>query len=188
MIAFLDGMPLVALPNGRNTTFDKRWVTDSLRQAAHEAGHHQWWLAEHIAESLSVYLKRDFDENLVPVINLQEAVLDVLQNLGFEDVAGHFQLSDPPVRLSLKELALEAGEGYELAFFGILGDHLQRVSRSRSLRLEIYDLPDCLRMLSGNRRRGHREVLREEIVDFVREYGHAAGTHRQEKALEIQLQ
>jgi len=187
MIAFLDGMPLVALPDGSNTTFDKRWVTASLRQAAQEAGHHQWCLAEHIAESVSIYLKRDFDENFILVVNLQEAVLEVLQTLGFEDVAGHFQLSDPPVQLSLREVAREAGEGYELAFFGLLGDHLQRVTESRSQRLEIYDLSGCLQTLSAKRSRLRRDGLREEIVDFIRQYGLSAGTMRQQKALEIQL-
>jgi len=187
MIALRDGMPLILLPDGRNSGFDKRWITASLRKAAEHAGYHRWWLAEHIAESVSVYLQRDCDENSVPVISLQAAVLDVLENLGFPDVAAHFQLPEPPVNLSLADLVREAGEGYELAFFGLLGNLLQSVAGSHAARLEIHDLSDCLRLLGRKARRSRREGLREEIVSFIRQHGHAAGTSRRKEPLEIQL-
>ena len=79
MIALRDGMPLVALPDGRSTCFDKRWITASIRSAAEHAGYDRWWLAEHIAESVSVYLHRDFAANSVEIPNLQDAVLTVLE-------------------------------------------------------------------------------------------------------------
>lgn len=185
MIALRDGMPLVALPDGRNTAFDKAWIISSIRAAAEHAGYNRWWLAEHIAESVAVYLKRDFDANSVEIPNLQNAVLSVLQSLGFNEVAAHFRLPDPPVRLSLAELAREAGEGYELAFFGLLGDCLQNATGTRAARLEIHDLSGCVRLL-GNRRNRAR-VLREEIVDFIRQHGQAAGGTRTGEPLEIQL-
>jgi hypothetical protein len=185
MIALSDGMPLVKLPDGGNTIFDKGWITSSIRNAAEQAGYNRWWLAEHIAESVSVYLKRDFIANSVEIPNLQSAVLGVLQSLGFNEVAEHFHLPDPPVRLSLTELAREAGEGYELAFFGLLGDRLQSAAGSHAARLEIQDLSGCLRLL-GNRRNRAR-VLREEIVGFIRQYGQAAGNSRSGEPLEIQL-
>ena len=185
MIALRDGMPLVALPDGRSTTFDKRWITSSIRAAAEHAGYSRWWLAEHIAESVSVYLKRDFDANQVEIPNLQSAVLSVLNSLGFNDVAEYFRLPDPPVRLSLTELARQAGEGYELAFFGLLGNRLQDAAGSHAARLEIHDLSGCVRLL-GNRRNRAR-VLREEIVGFIRQHGQAAVTNRTGEPLEIQL-
>lgn len=187
MIALRDGMPLVTLPDGRSTTFDKHWVVSSLRSAAERAGYRRWWLAEHIAESVSVYLNRDFGENCVGIANLQEAVLEVLESLGFHDVAEHFRLPDPPVRLSLADLVREAGAGYELAFFRLLEKRLERVTVSHSERLEIHDLSDCLRLLTRRRKRFKREGLRDEIVLFIRQYGQAAGSGHREEPLEIQL-
>lgn len=185
MIALRDGMPLVALPDGRSAVFDKRWITSSIRAAAEQAGYSRWWLAEHIAESVSIYLMRDFDANQVEIPNLESAVLSVLNSLGFNDVAQHFRLPDPPVRLSLTELAREAGEGYELAFFGLLGDRLLNATGSHATRLEIHDLSGCVRLL-GNRRNRAR-VLREEIVGFIRQHGQAAVSNRTGEPLEIQL-
>lgn len=190
MIALLDGMPLIALPDGRSTSFDKRWITASLLRAADRAGYQGWWLSEHITESLSVYLQRDCEENCVDIDSLQAAVLDILATLGFPDVAKHFSLPDPPLILSLADLVREAGDGYELAFFGLLGNRLQSVADSHVARLEIRDLPDCLRLLGkkkGRLSRPMRAGLRDEIVSFIRQHGVSVGTSRQGEPLEIQL-
>lgn len=190
MIALLDGMPLIALPDGRNASFDKRWITASLLQAAERAGYERWWLSEHITESLSVYLQRDSEENCVDVESLQAAVLDILETLGFPDVAEYFRLPDPPLNLSLADLVREAGDGYELAFFGLLGNRLQSVADSHVARLEIRDLSDCLRLLGRKKGRHSRPLrigLRNEIVTFIRQHGVSVGTFRQGEPLEIQL-
>jgi hypothetical protein len=187
MIALRDGTPLIALPDGRNAFFEKCWIATSLRHAAEHVGYEHWWLAEHIAESVSVYLKRDCEETSVPVVNLQEAVLEVLESLGFHDVAEHFRLPNPPLHLSLADLVREAGEGYELAFFGLLGSRLQSITISHVARLEISDLSDCLRLL-GRKKCCHKgENLREEIVTFIRQQGEALSTSHQGQRLEIQL-
>jgi len=120
----------------------------------------------------------------VEIPNLTEAVLHVLDSLGFHDVAMHFRLPDPPVSLSLTELAREAGDGYELAFFGLLGERLQRAASSRAARLEIHDLSGCVRLMG---RRRSVQGLREEIVGFIRQHGQAAGESRLGEPLEIQL-
>jgi hypothetical protein len=187
MIALRDGMPLIALPDGRTASFDKRWITASLQNAAEHAGYGRWWLAAHIAESVTVYLKRDFDENAVSVTGLESAVIDVLETLGFSDVADHFKLPDPPLTLSLTDLVREAGEGYELAFFHLLGRRIQKVAGSQVGRLEIRDLSDCLSLLERRSKRLRRRGLREEIVTFIRQQGQALSARRQREPLEIQL-
>jgi hypothetical protein len=185
MIALLDGMPMVQLPDGRSVLFDKKWIIAALRVSAERVGQHNWWLAEHIAESVTLYLKRDFESNSVGIPNLEAAVHEVLGTLGFPEIAEAFHLPEPPVHLSLTDLAREAGEGYELAFFGLLGDRLQSVTGSHAARLEIHDLSGCVRLM-GKRRRSV-QTLREEIVGFIRQYGMTSGQSRQGEPLEIQL-
>jgi hypothetical protein len=185
MIALLDGMPLVSLPDGRTCLFDKHWITSSIATAAERAGHHRWSLAGHIAESVALYLHKDFESSRVELPELSEAVSKVLTTLGFDDVADTFVLPDPPVVLSLTDLARKAGEGYELAFFGLLGESLRSAAGSNAARLEIRDLPGCLRLMG--RRRGEIRGLRREIVGFIRQYGESAGGERGGEPLEIQL-
>ena len=185
MIALIDGIPIVSLPDGSNCLFDKRWITDSIQLAAERAGHGRWWLAGHIAESVALYLHEDFEGSAVELHELGEAVVRVLSTLGFSDIAGTFELTDPPAVLSLAELARQAGTCYELAFFGLLGDRMRRVAGSRAARLEIRDLSGCVRMIG--KRRGNVRGLREEIVGFIRELGEVAGKNRSGMTLEIQL-
>lgn len=185
MIALLDGMPMVQLPDGRSVLYDKTWIVAALRSSAERCGQRNWWLAEHIAESVTLYLKRDFEANAVGIPGLREAVHEVLGTLGFPEIAEAFHLPEPPVHLSLTDLAREAGEGYELAFFGLLGDRLQRVAGSHAARLEIHDLSGCVRLMG--KRRKSVQILREEIVDFIRQYGFTSGQSRPGEPLEIQL-
>jgi hypothetical protein len=185
MIALIDGMPLVSLPDGSNCLFDKRWIIDSIQLAAERSGHGRWWLAGHIAESVALYLHEDFEGSAVKIPELQDAVIRVLSTLGFGDIAEAFELTDPPEVLSLADLARQAGTGYELAFFGLLGDRMRRLAESKAARLEIRDLSGCVRMIG--KRRGTVRGLREEIVGFIRHLGEAAGKDRSGVALEIQL-
>jgi hypothetical protein len=188
MIALLDGMPMVQLPEGKSVLYDKTWIIAALRSAAERSGQRNWWLAEHIAESVTLYLRRDFESNSVGIPNLEAAVHEVLGTLGFPEIAEAFHLPEPPVHLSLTDLVREAGEGYELAFFDLLKGRLRRIAGSHAERLEIHDLTPCLRMLGGKRgRRNYREGLRGEIVGFIREFGIRAGGDRCGEPLEIRV-
>jgi hypothetical protein len=187
MIALLDGMPLVTLPDGRSIRFEKRWIIASLVASAERAGYRRWWLAEHIAESVSLYLRRDFAATSVGIVNLRDAVLEVLESLGFNDVATQFRLPDPPELLSLEDLVHEAGTGYELAFFGLLEQRLKKVAQSSVAELEIRDLNPCLRILAKRRRSHLKNTLRGEIVEFIRQFGALAGNSRSGDPLDIRL-
>jgi hypothetical protein len=188
MIALLDGMPMVRIGDGKTTLFEKGWIVSALRESAERTGQHNWYLADHIAESVVLYLQRDFEANTVTIPSLQQAVHDVLGSLGFPEIAEAFHLPEPPVHLSLTELVEEAGPGYELAFFDLLKSRLDRIASSRTGRVEIRDLSPCLKLLGGRRGgRGSREGLRGEIVCFIREFGIRAGNRRSGETLEIRV-
>jgi pyrimidine operon attenuation protein/uracil phosphoribosyltransferase len=55
MIALLDGMPMVKLPDGRSVLYDKKWIIAALRTSADRVGQRNWWLAEHIAEIEGIF-------------------------------------------------------------------------------------------------------------------------------------
>jgi hypothetical protein len=94
----------------------------------------------------------------------------VLQVIGYADVADHFEPLPPPIRLSLADLAREAGAGYELLFFRLLQAELRAIADSPSVRVELFDLNPCVKMLrSAKNWRRDCTGLRTEIVRFVRE-------------------
>jgi hypothetical protein len=170
MIAFKNNLPVVRFEDGHVMEFDPRWLSESLGRAATRAGYPKWWLAEHVTETVAAYLRNDFDSPAVSPLQLSTAVQAVLQVIGYSDVATHFEPLPPPVRLSLADLAREAGAGYELMFFRLLQNHLRDIADSRSMHVELFDLAPCVKMLrSAKNWRSDCTGLRAEIVKFIRE-------------------
>jgi len=169
MIALRDGLPLVRYPDGSVTLFDRRWLATALVRAAEAAGYKKWWLADHVTESVTSYLEQDFDEQVVTIPRLEKAVHSVLQVIGYSDVARFFRTMPAPVRISLEELARDAGEGYELLFFEILRSRLRELVGSEAEQVEFCDLHRCVKRLrSAKNWRSDCSGLQGEIVSFIR--------------------
>lgn len=170
MIGFQSHLPLVRFHDGQIMPFERTWLVDSLAKAASDAGYKKWWLAPHVTESVTNYLEKDFDENIVTIPRLEKAVQSVLQVIGYADVAGHFQAAPPPARISLVELARDAGHGYELVFFDLLRSRLRDALSAKAERLEIYDAHHGVKLLrSAKNWRRDCSGLLDEIVAFVRD-------------------
>ena len=170
MIALRDDMPLVQFEGGEVSAFDPVWLTRRLVHAAEKAGYPQWWLAEHVAASVSNYLRYRYVGNVLTAPRLADAVHSVLQVIGYAEVASHFQPGPPPARISLLELAKTAGSGYELAFFDLLGRRMQKLIATQAAYFELCDLEHCVKELRARKvwaRDCH--ALRDEIVSFLRD-------------------
>jgi len=114
MIALRNNLPLVCFPDGQVFPFERNWLAGSLTRAAEQAGYKKWWLAPHVLESVTTYFEQDFSENTVTIQGLEKAVQSVLQVIGYADVAGCFRATPPPARISLEELARDAGHDLSL--------------------------------------------------------------------------
>jgi hypothetical protein len=170
MIAPRDEMPLVQFEGGEVSAFDPRWLTRRLVHAAEKAGYPQWWLAEHVAASVTNYLRYRFEGNVLTAPRLAAAVNSALQVIGYAEVASHFDAGPPPARISLLELAKKAGSGYELAFFDLLARSTQRLIAARASYFELYDLEHCVKELRARKIWARDcQALREEIISFLRE-------------------
>lgn len=183
MIALRDGLPLVRFHDGSVIAFERRWLASALVRAAEAAGYKKWWLADHVTESVTSYLEQDFDEHVVTIPRIEKAVQSVLQVIGYSDVARFFRTMPPPVRISLEELARDAGEGYELLFFELLRARLREVAGSEAEQVEFCDLHLCVKRLRAAKNwRRDCSGLQGEIVSFIR--GELRG---RDKDLHLQL-
>ena len=149
--------------------FEKRWLAESLIKAAKHAGYAKWWLADHVVESVSSYLENEFDENVVTSVRLEKAVRSVLQVIGYADVATCFRSAPPPARLSLAEVAREAGNGYELIFFELLRAKLREMLSVPVEKVQFVELRGCVKILRSAKYWGRDcNGLSQEIVEFIR--------------------
>ena len=169
MIALTDGLPLVQLADGHAVAFEREWLLRGIAKAAAKAGYPKWWLAEHVTQSVLSYLALQFEENLLSVPALVKAVQSVLQVIGYAEVAPFFEPGVPGARLSLVELAREAGTGYELFFFQHLAGKLRNLLGSGTTFFELTGLTPCVKHLRSRKIWSRDcDALQAEIVHFVR--------------------
>ncbi len=124
MICLPSQLPLLRFGNFEVVQYDSRWLEDSIIAAAERAGHDDWWIAADIAKGIIEYLRQRFPANTITVEELYEKISRALAVLGWEDVAKELEVEPPPLRISLAEIAQEAGDGFELAFFRLLRERL----------------------------------------------------------------
>jgi hypothetical protein len=169
MIALLDNLPMVRLTDGTTAPFERGWILRSLVSAARKAGYPQWWLAEHVAESVTDFLRTQREVMIFPVDGLTRSVRQVLQVIGYAEVGRHFEVGRPVIKISLVELAQAAGAGYELAFFNLLGRRLHEAARDEGSYFELFGLERCVKLLRAKKLWSRDcDALRDEIVCFTR--------------------
>jgi len=173
MIAFRDGLPLIVLRNRRAMAFDREWLARALALAAHRAGHADWALAPHVAESVHVWLASLTDRTTMPVATFTRAVCEALKAIGCAEIGARFEDASPFARISLVEIAQQAGSGYELAFFAALDTRLREVFGTGGSYCELHSLEPCVKVLRQRRHWSSTcDDLRAEIVSFAR--GHTS--------------
>lgn len=180
MIAFRDDLPLIQLADGAAVSFDREWLAGSLVRAAGKAGYAQWWLAEHVAESVTHYLRTQQEVTVLPVESLGRAVQAALEVIGYADVARHFEPGRPRLRVSLLEMARDAGDTYELGFFELLGRRIWELLHEQHLDFDLTDLEPSVKLLR-NRKVWSRDCarLQAEIVTFARQHAMQATEGRE---------
>lgn len=169
MIATRDSLPLIILEDRRAIAFDYGWFTRALNVAAQRAGYPQWWLAPHIAGSVQTWLKTLAWRTTLPARLFIRAVREALKVIGYEKIGECFEAAAPFARISLTELAQDAGNGFELAFFGALHRRLDEVLRDGGSYCELHGLHQCVKLLR-RQRTWNRDCssLLDEIVEFAR--------------------
>ena len=171
MIAFRDALPLIVLRDRRAIAFDRGWLARVLSLAAHQAGHPDWPLAPHVAESVHAWLGSLGDRTTMPVASFTRAVREALKAIGFAEIGACFEAAAPFARISLVEIAQQAGNGFELAFFAGLELRLREVVSAGGTYCELHGMEPCVKALRQRRHWSSMcDDLRAEIVAFARDH------------------
>ena len=169
MIALRDSLPILRLDDGTIEIIRREWLCTCLARAAVKAGYIQWWLAEHVTESILCYLASCYGKPAITIPELNEFTRSALQAIGHGEVALKYETFEPPCVISLAELAAEAGPGYELAFFQLLKERMRPMLSRRATNINVLGLQNCVRFLQSVKTWSRScSELRTEIVDFLR--------------------
>ncbi len=156
------------MDRGEVVHYDESWVFHLIREAAERSGHEDSWFADDIAKGVILYLKEKFQRTSIGIEEFFTKIERTLRAVGFPDIAGNLEQSPPPARLCLSRLAEDAGAGFELMFFQLLGERVAAVRESGARTLHCSELRPAVQRINGTERWNEDcERLQTEILDFV---------------------
>lgn len=128
-------------------------------------------VVQNAAQAVLHYFRHELGRQLVTVGEFAEILEKTLRSLGVSIRGSEEGVGvGEAVEADLRILALEAGEGYELAFFRRLREVLREQAGRQGAMIRLKGLRGCVKLLAGARRWDRRcQALHDQIVVFVRQ-------------------
>ena len=168
MVCLPGQLPLLKFGNHEAVSYEARWLVDEITRAAAKAGHEDWFFAKDITRAVIEYLRHRHPRNTITIEELYKKIEHVLEYLGCDDIARSLEIDPPPVRVSLSELAKDAGDTYELGFFKMLEERIAATEGSGCKQLLCDGLRGATkRLCSVTRWTPDCERLAGEIDEFI---------------------
>ena len=168
MVALKHGLPLIQNERGVAVSFENDWLKAAVDKAARKAGYDTWWLLDEFSDSISLYLRHTYQQNLIHLKDLDRVVRSTLRDIGYGDIAARFRTVNPFQTMSLAACLGTTASKREPAFFKKLAEHIAALHAARVRHFHFYDLHVCVQRLLEDRETG-KPLLRSRIVSFVRE-------------------
>jgi hypothetical protein len=168
MVCLPDQLPLLKFGNQEVVSYEARWLSDEITKAATKAGHPDWFFATDITRAVIEYLRHRFPKNTITIEELYCKIEHVLSYLGCEDIAKTLEIAPPPVRISLLDIARNAGSSFELEFFRQLQVRLTDCERCGASQILCFGLRKAVKHLCrASRWNNACEELTAEIDKFI---------------------
>lgn len=169
MISFIGNRPALQVGRYQVIEYDTAWLDDALRRAARAADHEDFPFVADIRSGIMTYLETKCPLKLMPIGDLFERLRKMLIKIGWERIAEKLEPLAPPVTVSLVRAAMEAGNGFELAFFETLRAELGDLRAAGAEQIHFTGLREGTLILRGTTKwTKHCEELYGEIQAFLR--------------------
>ena len=148
--------------------YDTTWLAVALERAALAADHQDFPFVEDIRGGIVKYLETKCPLKLLHLEDLFERMRKMLVKIGCERIAEKLQPLAPPVTVSLVRAAMEAGNGFELAFFETLRFELNDLRAAGAEEIRFIGLRESAMLLRGAAKWNKQcEALLSEIRGFL---------------------
>jgi len=164
VISFIGNRPALQIGRYQVIDYDTAWLDDALRRAALAADHADFPFIEEIRSGIVQYLETKCPLQLLQLDDLYARLRKMLVKIGCSPIAENLVPLAPPVTLSLVRAALEAGNGFELAFYESLRDALVNLRNAGAEEIRFVGLRECVLILRGTRQWDKAcDALQQEI-------------------------
>jgi hypothetical protein len=168
MIRLNEHALLMCYPDGRVEPLDlSQLVCEIAGQNQSLASKLEPWMVEHVVQSIVHYIRNEMKKETVTLQDFIDLSRELLAHFS---TSGAKPKSTAEAVCDLYQLAQRAGTGFELRFYDILRDHIQKASTNGSDSYVFTGLRRCVKFLAGHQRwRNRCRVINDEIVEFIRE-------------------
>ncbi|MBC8127482.1 MAG: hypothetical protein H8M99_10120 [Gloeobacteraceae cyanobacterium ES-bin-144] len=169
MISLIGNRPALQIGRYQVIDYDTAWLDDSLRRAARAADHEDFPFVEDIRSGIVKYLETKCPLKLLQLDELYDRMRKMLVKIGCERIAEKLEPLAPPVTVSVVRAAMEAGNGYELAFFEMLRSELGDLRAAGAEQISFVGLRESAMILRGRSKWNKScQNLLAEIEVFLR--------------------
>lgn len=148
--------------------YDTAWLDVALRRAAAAAEHEDFPFVADIRCGIVQYLETKCPLKLLHLEDLFDRMRKMLVKIGCEKIAEKLVPLAPPVTVSLVRAAMEAGNGFELAFFETLRSELVELRAAGAEEIRFSGLRESSLIIRGTGKWNKQcEALLFEIRGFL---------------------
>jgi len=175
VISFIANRPALQIGRHQVIDYDTLWLESALSRAARAADIQDFPFVDDIRNGIVQYLETKCPLRLLHLDDLYDRLRRMLVKIGCGHIADKLEPLAPPVTLSLHELAMRAGNGFELAFFESLRAELSELRAAGAEEIRFTGLRECVNVLRGSAKwdRGCERLL-AEIKAFLADWNDAA--------------
>jgi hypothetical protein len=171
VISLIGNRPALQIGRYQVIDYDTGWIDDALRRAARAANHEDFPFVDDIRSGVVKYLETRCPLKLLPIGELYDRMRRMLVKIGCGRIAENLTPLAPPVTVSLVRAALEAGNGFELAFFEMLRSELADLRAAGAEVIRFTGLRESAMILRGSGKWNKRcQGMLIEIEAFLRDW------------------
>jgi len=168
VISLIGNRPALQIGRYQVIDYDTAWLDEALQRAARAAEREDFPFVDDIRSGIVKYLETKCPLKLLQLEELYNRVRRMLVKIGCERIAAHLRPLAPPVTVPLVRAAIEAGNGFELAFFATLRAELRELRAAGAEDIRFTGLRESSLILRGTSRwNKHCENLLTEIRAFL---------------------
>lgn len=173
MISLIGNRPALQIGRYQVIEYDTAWLDRAIQRAAVAADRADFPFVADIRGGIVQYLETRCPLKLLRLEDLFERVRKMLVKIGCENIAEKLEPLAPPVTVSLVRAAMEAGNGFELAFFERLRSELAELRAAGAEEIHFTGLQESTRILRGEAAWSPKcELLLLEIRAFLSSWEH----------------
>lgn len=172
MICIAGNMPVLQVGYHQISDYDTYWIRRAIQNAAIRAGQPHFSFVDDVYDGIVYYLEHKCSLRLLAIESLFTRIRHTLKRIGCEAIANALEIESPPITISLERAAIDASNGYELAFYQILQSEMISLKKLGAREVFFSEMRESILILKQtNKWDNDCEQLENDILLWLKNAG-----------------